>query len=171
MKVLQEAGLPNGVINLVYAGGKETAEVVFNTENLLTTLHWLNRCFQRHVGYHCQEHFQLQILSTNCGETGGKDYIFAILQPIRNRWRHHHTWCFRISGSEVPAASRAYIPENIWETVKTCERRSFKDKNRCGGRFQQLCHVVIDEESFDKLAKVIDEAKPHPMQRLFVEAP
>lgn len=165
MKIWKEAGLPDGVINLVYAGGKETAEVIFNHRDF-AGLHFTGstavfKGMWETIGKNITQYKSYPRI---VGETGGKDYILADETADPKQVATAITrGAFEYQGQKCSAASRAYIPENIWEEVKQliCEDLS-KIKTGVVEDFSNFVNAVIDEESFDKLAKVIDDAKRSP---------
>ncbi len=165
MKVLMEAGLPDGVINLVYAGGKETADVVFNHRDF-AGLHFtgstgvFNGMWKTIAGNISRYKSYPRIV----GETGGKDYIFADETANAKQVATAITrGAFEYQGQKCSAASRAYIPENLWDDVMRYVRADLaRIKTGVVEDFSNFVNAVIDEESFDKLAKVIDEAKGSP---------
>ncbi|WP_286846681.1 MULTISPECIES: L-glutamate gamma-semialdehyde dehydrogenase [unclassified Proteiniphilum] len=165
MKVLQEAGLPGGVINLVYADGRDAADVIFNHRDF-AGLHFtgstavFNSMWKTIAGNMDKYRSYPRIV----GETGGKDYVFAdetadAIQVATALTRG----AFEYQGQKCSAASRAYIPTTLWEDVK-----KYICSNLAGMKtgvvedFSNFVNAVIDEESFDKLAKVIDDAKSSP---------
>jgi 1-pyrroline-5-carboxylate dehydrogenase len=165
MKIWKEAGLPDGVINLVYAGGKETAEAIFNHRDF-AGLHFTGstavfKGMWETIGKNITKYKSYPRI---VGETGGKDYILADETADPKQVATAITrGAFEYQGQKCSAASRAYIPENIWEEVKQliCEDLS-KIKTGVVEDFSNFVNAVIDEESFDKLAKVIDDAKRSP---------
>jgi 1-pyrroline-5-carboxylate dehydrogenase len=165
MKVLREAGLPDGVINLVFCGGKETADVVFGSRDF-AGLHF--------TGSTAVFNGMWKTISENIsryrsyprivGETGGKDYVFAdATANPRQVATALIRGAFEYQGQKCSAASRAYIPTNIWEEVKNYMAEDLK-KIKVGDvqDFTNFVNAVIDEESFDKLAKYIDDAAQSP---------
>ena len=165
MKVLMEAGLPAGVINLVYAGGKETADVVFNHRDF-AGLHFtgstgvFNGMWKTIAGNISRYKSYPRIV----GETGGKDYIFADETANAKQVATAITrGAFEYQGQKCSAASRAYIPENLWDDVSKYVRDDLtRIKTGVVEDFSNFVNAVIDEASFDKLAKVIEEAKGSP---------
>ncbi|MDD4159219.1 MAG: aldehyde dehydrogenase family protein [Proteiniphilum sp.] len=165
MKVLQEAGLPDGVINLVYAGGKEAAEVVFNHREF-AGLHF--------TGSTAVFNGMWKTVATNIrryksyprivGETGGKDYILADETANAKQIATAITrGAFEYQGQKCSAASRAYLPLNLWEEIKRYVSEDLaKIKTGAVEDFGNFVNAVIDEESFDKLAQVIEDAKVSP---------
>ncbi|MFA5694935.1 MAG: L-glutamate gamma-semialdehyde dehydrogenase [Proteiniphilum sp.] len=165
MQVLQEAGLPDGVINLVYAGGREAAEVVFNHREF-AGLHFtgstavFNGMWSTLAGNIGRYKSYPRIV----GETGGKDYILADKTANAKQVATAITrGAFEYQGQKCSAASRAYIPTNLWEEVKQHITEDLaKIKTGVVEDFSNFVNAVIDEESFNKLAGVIDDAKASP---------
>ena len=165
MEVLKEAGLPDGVINLVYAGGREAAEVVFNHRDF-AGLHFtgstnvFNGMWSTIAGNIGRYKSYPRIV----GETGGKDYILAEKSANAKQVATAITrGAFEYQGQKCSAASRAYIPANMWEEVRQYVTDDLaKIKMGVVDDFSNFVNAVIDEESFDKLAAVIDDAKASP---------
>ena len=165
MKILKEAGLPDGVINLVYAGGREAADLVFNHRDF-AGLHFtgstgvFNGMWKTIAGNISRYKSYPRIV----GETGGKDYIIADETANAKQIATAITrGAFEYQGQKCSAASRAYIPANLWEEVKKYVREDLaKIKTGVVEDFSNFVNAVIDEESFDKLAQVIDDAKESP---------
>ena len=162
MKVLKEAGLPDGVINLVYCGGKEVADEVFNHREF-AGLHFTGSTgvFNGMWETISKNVSKYKSYPRIVGETGGKDYVFAAPSaPAKQVATALTRGAFEYQGQKCSAASRAYIPSNIWDDVK---QFVIDDLNRIKTGdvqdFSNFVNAVIDEESFDKLAKAIDDAK------------
>ena len=162
MKVLKEAGLPDGVINLVYVGGREAADVIFNHREF-AGLHFtgstgvFNGMWKTIAGNMEKYKSYPRIV----GETGGKDYVFADATADAKQVATALTrGAFEYQGQKCSAASRAYIPENLWNDVKKYMEADLKSiKMGVPEDFTNFVNAVIDEESFNKLAKAIDDAK------------
>jgi 1-pyrroline-5-carboxylate dehydrogenase len=162
MRILMEAGLPAGVINLVYVNGPTVGEACFNHPDF-AGVH-----FTGSTGVFNQ---MWATIGTNMakyksyprivGETGGKDFIVvhksadvdvAVAAIARG--------AFEYQGQKCSAASRAYLPSNLADRIKaklvaevqTMKMGSTED-------FGNFINAVIDERSFDKLKKYIDAAK------------
>ena len=165
MKILQEAGLPDGVINLVYCSGPTASEVIFSHRDF-AGIHFTGSTgvfndiwstIVKNIGTY-------RSYPRIVGETGGKDYVFADptakAQPVATALVRG---AFEYQGQKCSAASRAYIPSNIWPEVKALMEADLA-KITTGGveDFRNFVNAVIDESSFDKLAKAIDEAKASP---------
>jgi 1-pyrroline-5-carboxylate dehydrogenase len=162
MQILQEAGLPDGVINLVYCSGPDAADVIFKNEHF-AGLHFTGstRVFDGMWKTISENVSTYNSYPRIVGETGGKDYVFA--DPTANAKQVATALirgAFEYQGQKCSAASRAYIPENLWNDVKKqMEVDLAKIKVGDVEDFTNFVNAVIDEDSFDKLAKYIDEAK------------
>lgn len=165
MEVLQEAGLPDGVINLVYADGREAAEVVFNHREF-AGLHFTGSTtvFNGMWGTIANKIGHYKSYPRIVGETGGKDYILADETANPKQVATAITrGAFEYQGQKCSAASRAYIPTNLWEEVKRYVSDDLATiKTGVVEDFSNFVNAVIDEESFEKLAAVIDAAKASP---------
>ena len=165
MKVLKEAGLPDGVINLVYVGGREATEVIFNHRDF-AGLHFTGSTavFNSMWGTIGKNISKYKSYPRIVGETGGKDYIFAEETADAKQVATAITrGAFEYQGQKCSAASRAFIPSNIWEeTLKYVKEDLSKVKTGVVEDFTNFVNAVIDEDSFDKLSKVIDDANTSP---------
>ena len=162
MKVFREAGLPDGVINLVYAGGREAAEVIFNHRDF-AGLHFTGSTgvFNSMWNTIAKNMSKYKSYPRIVGETGGKDYVFADKTADAKQVATALTrGAFEYQGQKCSAASRAYIPSNLWDDVrKYMEEDLASIKTGVPEDFTNFVNAVIDEESFDKLAGFIDAAK------------
>lgn len=162
MKVFQEAGVPPGVINLVYVSGPDAGEIIFNHPDF-AGIHFTGSTgvFQgiwKTIGSNIHKYKSYPRI---VGETGGKDFIMAhpsadIAALITALTRG----AFEYQGQKCSAASRAYIPKSLWPKVKDgliSDLKSFKMGPT--EDFSNFINAVIDEKSFDKLAQYIDAAK------------
>ncbi len=162
MKIFQLAGVPDGVINLIYPSGPDAADVIFKHRDF-AGIHFTGstEVFQniwQTIGnnIHLYKSYPRIV-----GETGGKDFVIAhrsadpqAVSVALSRG------AFEYQGQKCSAASRAYVPSNIWETVKTSMLSDLKTmKMGATEDFSNFINAVIDEKSFDKLAKYIDNAK------------
>ncbi len=162
MEILKEAGLPDGVINLIYTDGPTTGEICFNHPDF-AGVHFTGSTgvFQnmwKTIGNNIHKY---KAYPRIVGETGGKDFVFAhpsanVDAVVANLVRG----AFEYQGQKCSAASRAYIPSNMAAEVK---KKLIKlTKNLKVGPvddFSNFVNAVIDEKSFDKLAATIDKAK------------
>ena len=162
MKVFREAGLPDGVINLVYAGGREAAEVIFNHRDF-AGLHFTGSTgvFNSMWNTIAKNMSKYKSYPRIVGETGGKDYVFADKTADAKQVATALTrGAFEYQGQKCSAASRAYIPSNLWDDVrKYMEEDLASIKTGVPEDFTNFVNAVIDEESFDKLAGFIDAAR------------
>lgn len=162
MEIFTKAGVPAGVINLIYPSGPEAADVVFNHRDF-AGIHFTGSTdvFQniwQTIGNNIHKYRSYPRI---VGETGGKDFIVAhssadpkaVAVAISRG-------AFEYQGQKCSAASRAYIPSNIWNEVKTFVQADLKSmKMGPTEDFTNFINAVIDEKSFDKLAGYIDAAK------------
>ena len=162
MKVFREAGLPDGVINLVYAGGREAAEVIFNHRDF-AGLHFTGSTgvFNSMWNTIAKNMSKYKSYPRIVGETGGKDYVFADKTANAKQVATALTrGAFEYQGQKCSAASRAYIPSNLWDDVRRYMEEDLASiKTGVPEDFTNFVNAVIDEESFDKLAGFIDAAR------------
>jgi len=162
MKVFKEAGVPDGVINLIYVDGPVAGEVIFNHPDF-AGIHFTGstKVFQniwQTIGTNIHKY---KTYPRIVGETGGKDFVLAhpsadaeVVSTALVRG------AFEYQGQKCSAASRAYIPKSLWEAVKENIQRDVASfKMGPTEDFENFINAVITEASFDKLAKYIDEAK------------
>lgn len=162
MEIFKEAGLPDGVINLVFASGPATAEVIFNHPDF-AGIHFTGSTdvFQRIWKTIGENIGRYKSYPRIVGETGGKDFIFADntcnIPALATAFVRG---AFEYQGQKCSAASRVYIPESIWEQFWE-ETKARLDQVKIGSPedFTNFMNAVIDEASFDKLKSYIDNAK------------
>jgi len=161
MRILKEAGLPDGVINLVFVDGPTIGKVVFNHPDF-AGIHFtgstgvFNKMWET-IGANMNMYKSYPRI---VGETGGKDFLIAhksanpdVVVTALARG------AFEYQGQKCSAASRAYIPSNmaaevkkkLVEMVKTMKMGTTED-------FTNFINAVIDEKSFDKLEGYIKGA-------------
>jgi 1-pyrroline-5-carboxylate dehydrogenase len=162
MRVLKEAGLPDGVINLVYVDGPTIGKVCFNHKEFagvhFTGSTGVFNTMWETIGKNMSMYRSYPRI---VGETGGKDFVVAhksadadVVATALLRG------AFEYQGQKCSAASRAYIPSNIAEKVKKkliAGINSFKMGSV--EDFSNFINAVIDEKSFDKIKSYIDAAK------------
>ena len=162
MKLFKEAGLPDGVINMVFCDGPEAGNVCFNHPDFAgihftgstKTFQYMWKTIGENIG-------KYKTYPRIVGETGGKDFVVAhksahVAQVATALSRG----AFEYQGQKCSAASRAYIPSNIWGDVKKqliSDLASFKMGTV--EDFGNFVNAVIDERSFDKLSSYITQAK------------
>ncbi len=162
MEIFKKAGVPDGVINLIYPSGPDAAEVVFNHKDF-AGIHFTGstEVFQniwQTIGNNIHKYRSYPRI---VGETGGKDFIMAHKSAeAKSLAVAISRGAFEYQGQKCSAASRAYVPSNLWEEVKGYVLADLKDmKMGPTEDFTNFINAVIDEKSFDKLAKYIDAAK------------
>ena len=162
MEIFRKAGLPDGVINLVYMDGPEFGEVVFKHPDF-AGLHFTGstavfKHLWKEIGSHIDRY---KAYPRIVGETGGKDFVIAHPSAEAKQVATGLTrGAFEFQGQKCSAASRAYIPESLWTDVKThllADLASFKMGSP--GDLTNFITAVIDERAFDKIAQFIDYAK------------
>ncbi|MEY3678186.1 MAG: 1-pyrroline-5-carboxylate dehydrogenase [Bacteroidota bacterium] len=162
MEIFREAGLPDGVINLVYVSGPDAGEVIFNHADF-AGIHFTGSTgvFQdiwKTIGNNIHRY---KTYPRIVGETGGKDFILvhgsadveaANTAIVRG--------AFEYQGQKCSAASRVYIAKSVWPELKELMLRDLASiKIGPTEDFSNFVNAVIDEKSFDKLATYIDAAK------------
>ena len=162
MEILIEAGLPAGVINLVYVSGPAAGEVIFKHPDF-AGIHFTGSTgvFQdiwRTIGENISK---FKSYPRIVGETGGKDFIFA--DPTADKKALATAivrGAFEYQGQKCSAASRVYVPVSIWnETWEAAVSQLQRLKMGPSEDFTNFINAVIDEASFDKLKGFIDRAR------------
>jgi len=162
MDVFQEAGVPDGVINVVFGNPGMITDTVMASPDF-SGLHYTGSTpvFQdlwKQIGNNITNY---KTYPRIVGETGGKDFVVAHKSANAKQVATAISrGAFEFQGQKCSAASRGYIPSNLWEDVKKYiieDVKSFKmGSPEDMGNF---ITAVINEGSFDKLAKYIDNAK------------
>jgi 1-pyrroline-5-carboxylate dehydrogenase len=162
MQLFKEAGLPDGVINLIYVDGPVAGEVIFNHPDF-AGIHFTGstgvfRNIWQTIGNNIHKY---RTYPRIVGETGGKDFV--LVHPsadvdIANTALVRGA--FEYQGQKCSAASRAYIPASLWPAIKE-KLQSDIASIKVGPveDFGNFVNAVITEASFDKLARYIDAAK------------
>lgn len=171
MEVLQKAGLPDGVINLIYVDGPSAGEVIFNHPDF-AGIHFTGSTgvFQniwRTIGTNIHKYRSYPRI---VGETGGKDFVIAHASAdAKEVSTALARGAFEYQGQKCSAASRAYVPSNLWDAVK---KNLMEDVGsfRMGGveDFGNFINAVIDEKAFDKISSYIEKAKQQPGNEIVV---
>jgi len=165
MEVFIKAGLPPGVINLIYVSGPVAGNVIFRHRDF-AGIHYTGstevfRNVWSEIGKNIANYKSYPRI---VGETGGKDFILAhesadpaVVVTALTRG------AFEYQGQKCSAASRAYIPQSLWNEVREGLIRDLKSIKMGGTEdFSNFFNAVIDEKSFDKIAKYIDDVKKNP---------
>ncbi len=165
MRILQEAGLPDGVINLVYAQGPELGEVCFGHRDF-AGIHFTGstavfNTIWKTIGENIGKYRSYPRI---VGETGGKDFVLVhpeadtdVVVTVLARG------AFEFQGQKCSAASRAYLPSNLAGEIKEKLIRVVESmKVGTVEDFSNFVNAVIDERSFDKIKGYIDRAAADP---------
>jgi 1-pyrroline-5-carboxylate dehydrogenase len=161
MDVLIEAGLPAGVINMIFTDGKETADKVLAHRDF-AGLHFTGstKVFQgmwKMIGDNIHNY---RTYPRIVGETGGKDFVIA--HPSANVEAVATALVrgsFEYQGQKCSAASRAYIPKSLWADVKkVMETQIASIKVGSPEDPSNFVNAVIDKNSFEKCKGYIDRA-------------
>lgn len=169
MEVFNEAGVPPGVINLIYTDGPETGDVIFSHPEF-AGIHFTGSTgvFQhiwKQIGNNISGYKSYPRI---VGETGGKDFIIAhpsaipeVVQTAIVRG------AFEFQGQKCSAASRIYMPESIWHQIKDSLVQEINSlKVGPVEDFSNFVNAVIDEKAFDKIASYIEKAKMDPAVKI-----
>lgn len=162
MEVFREAGVPDGVINLIYVDGPLAGEVIFKHPDF-AGIHFTGstKVFQT-IWKTIGENIGLyKTYPRIVGETGGKDFILAHKSANTKALATAIVrGGFEYQGQKCSAASRVYVPSNIWDEVREYVLSDLKSLKMGGVEdFSNFINAVIDEKSFDKISNYIEEAK------------
>ena len=171
MEIFERAGLPDGVINLIYVDGKTAGDVIF-THPEFAGLHFTGSTgvFQhlwKTIGDNISNYISYPRI---VGETGGKDFVVAheSADPVEVAVALARG-AFEYQGQKCSAASRAYISKSIWKEVSTRLVKDVKSFNMGPvDDFTNFINAVIDEKSFDKITSYIAAAKKDPKTKIIV---
>ena len=160
--LFKEAGLPDGVINVVYGDPVMITDTVLSSPDF-SGLHFTG---STHVFKHLWKQIGTNIETYKTyprivGETGGKDFIWAhnSANPLQVATAITRG-AFEYQGQKCSAASRAYIPKSIWNDVRThLEQQISELKVGSPEDPKNFINAVIHEASFDKITTYIDQAK------------
>ena len=162
MEALMEAGLPAGVINMIFTGGKDTAEKVFSHPDF-AGLHFTGstKVFQGMWKMMGDNIHKYKTYPRIVGETGGKDFIMvhpsANVEAVATAMVRG---AFEYQGQKCSAASRAYIPQSIWADVKKVMESQLKTvKMGSPEDPSNFVNAVIDKTSFEKCKGYIERAE------------
>jgi 1-pyrroline-5-carboxylate dehydrogenase len=162
MELFKAAGVPDGVINMVTVDGPVAGNVIFNNKHF-AGLHFTGstgvfRHLWKEIGNNLEKY---RTYPRIVGETGGKDFVMvhrsanpAEVATALSRG------AFEFQGQKCSAASRAYIPSNLWDDVKKIyveQVNSFKVGTP--GDTSNFVNAVIDAKAFAKISGYIDYCK------------
>lgn len=162
MEIFKEAGLPDGVINMINVGGSVAGKVIFNHKDFaglhftgsMETFHYLWKTIGQNISTY-------RSFPRLVGETGGKDFVIA--HPSSDP-RQVATalvrGAFEFQGQKCSAASRAYLPKSLWDEIFTFMKEDIGTfKMGAVEDFTNFINAVIDESSYNTISQYIDEAK------------
>lgn len=171
MEVFREAGLPDGVINLVFVSGAVAGDIIFSHKDF-AGLHFTGgtntfNTIYRKIASHLDDYRSYPRI---VGETGGKDFVMVhhSANPIEVATALSRG-AFEYQGQKCSAASRAYIPKSLWPAV--LERlKSDINSMKMGSTedFSNFINAVIDKKAFDFITKYIENAKTSSEARVVI---
>ena len=162
MDLYKEAGLPDGVINLIYVDGPTTGDVIFNHRDF-AGIHFTGstgvfRQIWKTIGNNIEKYRSYPRI---VGETGGKDFIMvhksADVDAVNTAMVRG---AFEFQGQKCSAASRAYVPQSMWtelkpkliDTTNSLKMGTTED-------FSNFINAVIDQKAFNKITSFITAVK------------
>ena len=162
MELFKEAGLPDGVINLITVDGPAVGDIVFKHPDF-SGLHFTGstgvfRHLWKEIGMIIDKY---KTYPRIVGETGGKDFVIAHHSANAQEVATALTrGAFEFQGQKCSAASRAYVPSNIWEEVRGAMELDLNSfKMGTPDDFSNFVNAVIDKRAFDKITSYIDYVK------------
>jgi len=171
MEALQEAGLPDGVINLLLVDGPVAGDIIFEHADF-GGLHFTGSTgvFQNLwtlVGKNIQKYKSYPRV---VGETGGKDFVIA--HPSAGAPQVATALsrgAFEFQGQKCSAVSRAYLPQSLWDDIrKGLETDLDSFKMGSPEDFSNFINAVIDERAFNKITNYIAQAKKDPEAEVII---
>ncbi len=160
MELYKEAGLPDGVINLVYVDGPTTGDVIFSHSDF-AGIHFTGstevfRHIWKTIGNNIDKYRSYPRI---VGETGGKDFVMVHASADINQVNTALVrGSFEFQGQKCSAASRAYIPKSMWTKLKPILVETTNSlKMGTSEDFSNYINAVIDQKSFDKISSYIDK--------------
>ena len=162
MDLFKEAGLPDGVINMVTVSGRVAGEAIFNHSDF-AGLHFTGstdvfRTLWKDMANNIEKYKSYPRV---VGETGGKDFVVAHSSAIPAQVATALSrGAFEFQGQKCSAASRAYIPENIWPEVKKILKEQVGSfKMGSPEDTTNFINAVIDSKSFNNIKEYLDYCK------------
>lgn len=169
MDILIEAGLPNGVINMIFCDGPDLSEKALKHPDF-AGLHFTGSTatfnyFWKTIGQNIDIYKSYPRI---VGETGGKDFVVAhssadpkVVATALVRG------AFEFQGQKCSAASRAYISKSIWPKVWDKIKRNLKEiKIGPPENFENFINAVIDKNAFDKIVNYIEKVRKTPSNEI-----
>jgi 1-pyrroline-5-carboxylate dehydrogenase len=162
MKIFQEAGLPDGVINFIPGSGAAVGNPVLDSVEL-AGVHFTGstatfRSMWKTIGNNIKNY---KCYPRIVGETGGKNFVFAHQSAgVEELGTALIRGAFEYQGQKCSAVSRAYIPRSVWPDLRDFMIREM-ETIRTGDveDFTNFMNAVIDKDAFDKITQYIDDIK------------
>ncbi|MFM1755809.1 MAG: L-glutamate gamma-semialdehyde dehydrogenase [Bacteroidota bacterium] len=171
MRILKEAGLPDGVINIVYVDGPTLGDTCFKHPDFAGVHFTGSTVVFNHMWKQIGENIaNYKSYPRIVGETGGKDFVMvhptADVDTVVTALARG---AFEFQGQKCSAASRAYIPSNIAVAVKTKLVKVVQSmKVGTVEDFSNFVNAVIDEKAYDNITKYISKAKKDKKAKILV---
>ena len=171
MEVFRDAGLPDGVINLIYVDGPIAGDIIFKNKDF-GGLHFTgSTSVFKHLWKEISDNIDCyKSYPRIVGETGGKDYIIAHKSAISEEVSTAIVrGCFEFQGQKCSAPSRVYIPKNLWSEIKNNLLNDIKSIQMGDPEdFKNFVNAVIEEKAFDKISSYIDIGKKNKDLELLI---
>tara|TARA_B100001564_G_scaffold356262_1_gene370080 strand:+ start:25 stop:1650 length:1626 start_codon:yes stop_codon:yes gene_type:complete len=165
MDVFEEAGVPAGVINVVFGDPVMITDTVLSSPNF-SGLHFTGSTFifkklWKQIGVNIHNY---KTYPRIVGETGGKDFILAHQSADPKQVATGIVrGAFEFQGQKCSAASRAYLPKSLWADIKAHLLEDLKSIKMGGPEdLSNFVTAVIHEDAFDKITGYIENAKKNP---------
>jgi 1-pyrroline-5-carboxylate dehydrogenase len=169
MRVFRHAGLPDGVINLIYADGPTVGDIIFNHRDF-AGLHFTGSTgvFQSMWKIIGQNIHKYRSYPRIVGETGGKDFIMVHKSAdAREVATAIVRGAFEYQGQKCSAASRLYVPDNLWPEIKKLVLADLATIKMGGPEdFGNFINAVIDEKAFGSITGYIEKARDNKMNEI-----
>lgn len=171
MRILKEAGLPDGVINIVYVEGPVLGDICFKHPDFAGVHFTGSTGVFNHMWKQIGENIsRYKSYPRIVGETGGKDFVMvhptADIDTVVTALARG---AFEYQGQKCSAASRAYLPSNLAPAVKSKLIKAVESmKMGTVEDFSNFVNAVIDEKSFDNIASYINKAKKDKKAKILV---
>jgi 1-pyrroline-5-carboxylate dehydrogenase len=171
MKILKEAGLPDGVINMIYVDGPLLGDICFKHPDFAGVHFTGSTGVFNHMWKQIGENIgSYKSYPRIVGETGGKDFVMVHPSAdVDTVVAALARGAFEYQGQKCSAASRAYLPSNIAAGVKEKLVKAVQSmKVGTVEDFSNFVNAVISEKSFDKIASYINKAKKDKKAKILV---
>lgn len=162
MELFKDAGLPDGVINLIHVNSSELADTIFKSPDF-SGVHFTGSTnvfnqLWRNIGANLETYKGYPRI---VGETGGKDFIIAHKSANAKEVATGMVrGAFEYQGQKCSAASRVYLPSNLADEILAMVKKDVESfKVGSPEDFSNFVNAVIDEKSFDKIANYIEYVK------------